>query len=88
MLTFLNRWDPWDGWAAAFRGPNKKLRIAILLRVHPDKHPEDESWKWGRFFSLLQPYTETLRGGTRRRSRHTKNKTGRKRRTQYKKRRL
>ena len=85
MRTFLERFDPSGDWNNLFRVDARGSLIdkgelkRSLMMLHPDKHPNN-SPKYAELFKTALNFRKTL-GGTRRRTRHTKNKTGRKRRT-------
>ena len=85
MRTFLERFDPSGDWNNLFRVDARGSLIdkgelkRSLMMLHPDKHPNN-SPKYAELFKTALNFRKTL-GGTRRRTCHTKNKTGRKRRT-------
>jgi|LauGreDrversion4_2_1035121.scaffolds.fasta_scaffold22349_2 hypothetical protein len=98
MVTFLNRYHPYD-WEAVFTNPEpndktfKKLKRAIIrsfLEIHPDKHMGDPDAyaKYTELSAALRDFHDhKIFGGSRRRTRrHIKNKS-RRHHTQHKKRR-
>ena len=78
MRDFLKRFDPTGDWNAKFSKDNSDLKRDLMM-LHPDKHPNN-SPKYTELFKTALNFRKTL-GGTRRRARHAKNKSGRKRRT-------
>ena len=78
MRRFLKSFDPTGDWDAKFAKDNSDLKRDLMM-LHPDKHPNN-SPKYAELFKTAINFRKTL-GGTRRRTRHTKNKTGHKRRT-------
>ena len=90
MRRFLNHYDPDGNWNHLFEVDGSgnllykaKLIRALAIRLHPDKYKSVSNAAYAKYTELSKHalnFRKTL-GGTRRRARHAKNKSGRKRRT-------
>jgi hypothetical protein len=91
MRRFLNRYDPDGNWNHLFEVDRRgnllhksELKGALAKHLHPDKYKSVSTAAYAKYTELSKhalDFRRTIRGGTRCRARHAKNKSGRKRRT-------